>query len=177
MDKKFGKLRRTELLELLIEESEKNERLEAELAEAKKSLSSRELKMKTAGSIAEAALAVSGIFEAAEAACAQYKENIQRLTEEQNRINAVRDEESKRQAEQIISDARQRASCLEADVRDRCEIMIDLLGGEIAQFRQRLMAADNNTDRKEAFNAQNAVPKASPDFGAESGAEARTVQA
>ena len=139
MDKKYSKLSRTELLELLIEESEKNERLEAELAQMRKRLSTREFQIKNAGSIAEAALAVSGIFEAAEEACAQYKENIRILSEEQDKINAAREEESRKRAEQIISEARQSASLLEADVRNRCEKMIDLAGGELAQFRQKFM--------------------------------------
>ena len=145
MGKQYGKLSRTELLELLIEESEKNERLEAELAKAKEMLLSRELKLKTSGSIAEAALAVNGIFEAAEKACAQYKENIQRLSEEQTRLSAAREEESKRQAEKIIHDAVQRASRLEASVRERCEKMIDLAGGEVEQFKQKLADFDQES--------------------------------
>lgn len=139
VDKKYTKLSRTELLELLIEESEKNERLEAELVKAREKLSSRELLIKNAGSIAEAALALSGIFDAAEEACSQYMENIKRLTAEQDRINAAREAESKKKAEQIISEAKQRASSLEADVRNRCEKMIDLAGGEINQFRQKIL--------------------------------------
>ena len=138
-NKKYNKLSRTELLELLIAEGEKNELLEAELAEAREKLASRDLQIKNAGSIAEAALALSGIFEAAEKACAQYKENIERLSDEQTRINAARDAESRKQADQIINDATQRANKLEADVRERCEKMIDLAGGELAQFRQKMM--------------------------------------
>ena len=142
MDKNYYKLSRTQLLELLIAESEKSERLEAELEKAKEELSTRELRITNAGSIAEAALALSGIFEAAEAACAQYKENIQRLSGEQDRINAAREAESRRKAEQIISEARLRASRLESDVRARCEKMIELAGGEIAQFRQKFTTPD-----------------------------------
>lgn len=52
---------------MLIEESEKNERLQAQLNAAREALSSRELRVENAGSIAEAALAVNRVFEAAEA--------------------------------------------------------------------------------------------------------------
>lgn len=142
MDKNYSKLSKTELLELLIAESEKNERLEAELTELKTKLSSRDFQINNAGSIAEAALAVSGIFDAAEEACAQYKENIRRLSEEQDKINASREAESKQQAEQIINDAILRASRLENEVRERCEKMIDLAGGEVARFRQSFMELD-----------------------------------
>lgn len=66
-ERQYRKLSRTELIELLIEESEKNERLQAQLDAAREALSSRELRVENAGSIAEAALAVNRVFEAAEA--------------------------------------------------------------------------------------------------------------
>ena len=138
----YKSLSKTELLELLIEESEKNERLEEELSQAKAKLSSREIQIENAGSIAEAALALSGIFDAAEDACAQYIENIQRLKSEQEKINADLEADSKKRAEQIISEATQRANRIEDDVRSRCEKMVDLAGADVAQFRKKIMEFD-----------------------------------
>ena len=75
--KKYG---RRELLELLEEKEEEVERLNRALADMEKKLSDRTIRIGQAGSIAEASLAVSGIFEAAEKAASQYLENVERLS-------------------------------------------------------------------------------------------------
>ena len=124
------------MIELLIKESEKNERLEAQLNDAVTALSSREIKIDKAGSIAEAALAVSDVFAAAEAAGAQYLENIRRLSEETERSCAEREAESAQRAGMIVAEAISRAEKMEADVRMRCEKMLELVGGELGRFRE-----------------------------------------
>ena len=131
-NRKYRHLSRRDLLELLIEESEKNEKLERQLKQAHDELASRELKMENAGSIAEASLALSGIFEAAEDACAHYIENIRRMSAEQDKINAEREAESQKKAEKIIQEANHQARSLEASVRERCKKMIALAKAEAA---------------------------------------------
>ena len=74
--KELKRMNRAELLELLIAQMEENERLEARLDEAEAQLQNRQLVMDHAGSIAEAALALNGVFEAAEAAAQQYLESV-----------------------------------------------------------------------------------------------------
>lgn len=75
------KLRRKELLEMLLELSKENELLRRQLADAHRRLASREIKLKHAGSIAEAALRLNGVFEAAQAAADQYLQTIQKKSE------------------------------------------------------------------------------------------------
>lgn len=74
---------RAELLELLLEESRENERLRAQLQEMNEKLADRAIRIERAGSIAEAALQLNGVFQAAEEAAAQYLENVRHLAEEQ----------------------------------------------------------------------------------------------
>lgn len=74
------KLNRKQLLELLLKQTERADRLEEQLREAEEKLENRILLEKEAGSIAEAALKLNGVFEAAEAAAAQYLENIKELS-------------------------------------------------------------------------------------------------
>lgn len=75
-DQELRRLSRKDLLELLIiQEREKNV-LKNELEKAKKELENREILISESGSIAEAALKLNGVFEAAEAAAQQYLENI-----------------------------------------------------------------------------------------------------
>ena len=78
-DRMLRKLRREELLQMLLEMEQENERLAAENRELKKRLEQREVAIAESGSLAEAALKLSGVFEAAQAAADLYLENIQRV--------------------------------------------------------------------------------------------------
>ena len=75
-ENELRKLNRSELLQLLIEQTQRNENLEAELENVKKQLSDKEIRINEAGSLAEASLKLNGVFEAAQQAAEQYLENI-----------------------------------------------------------------------------------------------------
>ncbi len=75
-DKELKKLTRAELLEMLLVQSREKQRLEEELQEVKGKLEEKEIRIAESGSIAEAALKLSGIFEAAQKAADQYLENV-----------------------------------------------------------------------------------------------------
>ena len=64
-EKELAKLRRPELLKLMLEQQRRIRQLETELAQANEKLASRKTGLKNAGSIAQAALALTGIFEEA----------------------------------------------------------------------------------------------------------------
>lgn len=78
-DKELKKLTRIELLELLLEQSKEVEKLQEELADVKAKLRDKNILIENSGSIAEAALKLNGVFEAAEAAAEQYLENVKRM--------------------------------------------------------------------------------------------------
>ena len=77
-DKTLRQLNRQELIELLLEQKTRNDALEAELEEVKKQLEDRDILISESGSIAEAALKLSGIFEDAQKAADMYLSNIRR---------------------------------------------------------------------------------------------------
>ena len=81
-EKELRRLSRRELLEMLITRTIENERLTEELQQARKELSDREFIQDRAGSMAEAALQLNGVFEAADRAAREYLENIRRMVEE-----------------------------------------------------------------------------------------------
>lgn len=81
-EKELRRLSRRELLEMLITRTIENERLTEELQQARKELSDREFIQDRAGSMAEAALQLNGVFEAADRAAREYLENIRRMAEE-----------------------------------------------------------------------------------------------
>ena len=81
-EKELRRLSRRELLEMLITRTMENERLTGELQQARKELSDRMLIQERAGSMAEAALQLNGVFEAADRAAREYLETIRRMAEE-----------------------------------------------------------------------------------------------
>lgn len=78
-ERELRKLSRLDLLELLVRQMEENERLRAELKQAREQLESRELMLENAGSIAQASLQISRVFEAAQMAADVYLENVRRM--------------------------------------------------------------------------------------------------
>ena len=75
------RLGRTDLLQLLLEAEEENEKLKAEVADLKQKLEDRIIQIEKSGSLADAALELNGVFAAAQAACKQYEDNIKRRSE------------------------------------------------------------------------------------------------
>ena len=80
--KSLKKLNRRELLEILVQLSEQNDELRQQNEALQARLEDRRISAGEVGSIAEAALAANGYFEAAEKAAAQYLENIARIQAE-----------------------------------------------------------------------------------------------
>ena len=81
-DKELKKLNRSELLELMLEQSRGIDRLQAELEETREALQERNLKIESCGSIAEAAAEVNSLFHAAQRAADMYLLNVQRICAE-----------------------------------------------------------------------------------------------
>lgn len=80
-DRELKRLSRADLLEMLIALSKENEQLRLELVETQQRLADRMVAIEKAGSIAEAALQLNGVFEAAQNACEQYIANIKARAE------------------------------------------------------------------------------------------------
>lgn len=128
------KLKRIDLLDMLIEQGKENERLQLELEEALDKLEQREIKINEAGSIAEASLSLSGVFEAAQEAAKKYLENIERLSGEQEKICAQIQVESERKADQLLLETREKCQLLEDETREKCEKMVYTAEQEVTQY-------------------------------------------
>lgn len=79
MNREQKKQSRAELLKLLEAKERENEQLRIQLSEAEAQLADRKIAISQAGSIAEAALQLNGVFEAAQAAADEYLETIRHL--------------------------------------------------------------------------------------------------
>ena len=95
-DKDLRKLNRYQLLELLVVQTERADKLQAKLDAVEKELSEQELKISSLGSIAEASLQLSGVFRAAQEAANMYIEAAQKHAE------GIEDDAHKKAAEILL---------------------------------------------------------------------------
>ena len=77
--KEFKRMSKKDLLELLVLQSKKIDKLQIELNNTKKALNDKQIIIKESGSIAEASLKLNKVFETAQEAADQYLENIRIL--------------------------------------------------------------------------------------------------
>ena len=124
-ERELRKLNRTDLLELMLQQSQELEHLRAELDKANKQLANREILIGQAGSIAEASLQLNGVFAAAESACAQYMENIKNLSSRQEALCAQMEQKTKLKCEKMLSDAQYQVDLYWRAVNEKVEKLLD----------------------------------------------------
>lgn len=153
-EKELKKLSRKDLLEIMVEQGRELQSLREKYAEAEKALQDRQIKIDEAGSIAEASLQLSGIFEAAQIACSQYTDNLARLSEEQETVCAQMESESRKKAAKIITEAEKKSAALRAETAAQCEEMLNKAKEESQAYW------DEVHSRLQAFSAEHAELKA-----------------
>ncbi|MGN1006562.1 MAG: hypothetical protein ACI4O8_08610, partial [Aristaeellaceae bacterium] len=135
-DKDVKKLNRAELLEVLIERTRENEELRAQLDAANAALEDarRQLAERSAetpaeeraeecrgvqrpGNLAEEAMRVSGILEAAQKSAAYYLRNIERMHAEQQQNCARIESESRDEAARLRSETAEKCRELKEDAQ------------------------------------------------------------
>ena len=79
-EKDFRKFKRVELYEIMLAQAEEIDDLRAQLAAAKKELENKRVDIQQSGSIAEASLKLTKVFEEAQKAADLYLSNIKRET-------------------------------------------------------------------------------------------------
>jgi hypothetical protein len=83
-DKELRKLSRKDLLEMLLEQTKRAEQLQEQLDKKNKELEDKRIIIENSSSLAEAALKLNGIFEAAQRAADDYLYNIKCAADEKN---------------------------------------------------------------------------------------------
>ncbi len=104
--KELGKMKRVELLELLLDVTQENEKLRAKNRKLAKRLASRQVVAKKAGSIAEASMRLSGVFKAAQNAADGYLNSLKQMEEDSSGM--IR--EAELEAARIIEEAKQESA-------------------------------------------------------------------
>lgn len=116
-DQELRRLSRKDLLELLLVQEKKRTALERELAETKAQLEKRNIQIEQAGSIAEAALQLNGVFDAAQAAVQQYQENVMERCRQQEMDCKKKVEETLRRVQAWVRHTQEetKRKCLEME--------------------------------------------------------------
>ena len=106
-EKELKRLSRAELLELLLLQTRETERAQTRAKQLEETLSKRQLKIREAGDLAHAVLAVNGVMETAQRAAKQYLENIEQMQSETKERCAEIIEKARQEAERIIREAKE----------------------------------------------------------------------
>ncbi len=122
-DKELKKLNRAELLEILLAQTKEFEELKSQFERLKKKSKDRQIAINEAGSIAEAALKLNGVFEAAQRAANQYLENIKGYPEN---ISFLPEEsaETKLKAKNLLLETQEKCKAMEEETQKKCKAMI-----------------------------------------------------
>ena len=104
-ERELRRLSRADLLELLVAQRRENEQLRCILDQTQAQLADRTVQINNAGSIAEASLQLSGIFNAAQDSCQYYLENIKLLSERQNQICQQMEQETQEKCDRMVAEA------------------------------------------------------------------------
>lgn len=104
-EKELKNLNRADLLEMLLSLSKENEKLKEQLEEAQKNVENKKITVKKLGNIAEASLQLNGVFDAAQAACDQYIENVKMMVAQCKKQCAKQEKETNEECERMLQEA------------------------------------------------------------------------
>lgn len=129
------KLNRVELLQILIDQMKENEGLLAENKRLAQMLDDRTVDLKNCGSIAEAALELNGVFQAADAAAKEYVANARTASESAERMLKAARVKSK----EIVVRAEKEAAQIKANAQAEADTILRMANQESKQIREQAM--------------------------------------
>jgi len=144
-DKELQKLKRPELLEIMLnlqneldKEREENEALRARLSE-------KNIAIEKSGSIAEAALEINGVFDAAQKAADVYLENVKKMHAEEETHHQQVMAKSNAEAEALLTQAKREAETLRTKTDIECRTKVKNTEEECAM---KLRTTEEECSRK-----------------------------
>lgn len=121
-EKELGKLNRRQLLEMLLEQTKRAQELENELQEKNRQLaekdallSERSVTLDKAGTIADAALSISRVFESAQTAADIYLKNVEAHSKRGEELL----ENAKKRSEEMLAETKRRCAAIEKQTAER----------------------------------------------------------
>lgn len=130
--KELRKLRRAELLQLLLDQVQENEQLKSRVNAMTTQLNKQRIACENAGSIAEAALALSNIFQDADQVARKYLQEVEELTARQEQELREKADQAREQADKLVADAmvaaaavREEADACLAEAKEKAETLLE----------------------------------------------------
>ncbi|MBR4309361.1 MAG: hypothetical protein IKT58_07175 [Oscillospiraceae bacterium] len=127
--KELKNLSRGDLLEMLIMQTDRVERMEVELAEAKQRAETRDIIIAKSGTLAEAAMRINEVWQAADKAAAQYLSNILRMYDEQEQQFASQGLKAVpppvKESEEILAEAKAKAEAIVAEAQTTAQTLVE----------------------------------------------------
>ena len=105
-DKEFKRLSRSQLIDIIYQLQLKQNELTADNEKLSKALDDKRLRVSKAGNIAEAALEIHNVMQAAQDAAAHYLEEIRRMREATEKNCQLLLEKARKEADDILAQAK-----------------------------------------------------------------------
>lgn len=144
-DQELRHMSRAELLQMLIAQTEENKALQEKLKLTEAKLQDRQIAFDQAGTLAEAALSINGVLQAADAAAKEYLENIQRMNSQQEALCQELRSNAEKEAAEIVEEAQAYSQKMHTDADDYWQQVTD---------RAKALLQDYNALRELALSAE-----------------------
>ena len=132
-DRELRKLRREDLLQILIDQQRQNDEMAEALKRAEAELQDKRIAIQQAGSVAEAALKLHGVFEAAQAAADDYAAQCRERADALQAQAQAEADRAKRQADEAVANARREADRILSEARAEAEKLMAEAGNRSEQ--------------------------------------------
>lgn len=123
-DRELRKLRREDLLQILIDQQRQNDEMAQALKRSEAALQDKRIAIQEAGSVAEATLRLHGVFEAAQAAADDYAAQCRERAEALQAQAQAEADRARRQADDIVANARREADRILSQARAEAEKLL-----------------------------------------------------
>lgn len=128
-DKELRRLRRDDLLQILLTQQRQIDEMTAQAQRNEAALADRNIAIEEAGSVAEASLRLNGVFEAAQSAADQYREQMTQRADALVAEAEKKSEEARRLADELVRNARAEADRIISQARRDAEALVREAGG------------------------------------------------
>ena len=122
-DRELRRMHRAELIEIIYALKQSEDQLKAQNAALTAQLQDRQLRLESAGSIAQAALELNNVFAAAQAAADDYLHSVQASLADTNATAANTLSQARSEAKRILEQAQADADSLKAQAQQECDAM------------------------------------------------------
>jgi len=140
-DKDLKKLRREDLIEVILQLQKEEQQLNEKLETAQKQLNDKNLRISESGSIAEATARLNGLFEAAQATADDYVAQVR-----------LKNADAEAQRETMLAEATQKADQLVKDASGKADRILS--DAETQADAQRRQAEEETRRRWETFQSE-----------------------